>query len=53
MATAKVAIAPMKAAQVPGPGADFQVVEREIPKPAQGTCASRCRRVVSATATCL
>jgi len=36
MATAKVAIPPMKAAQVPGPGADFQVVEREIPKPGAG-----------------
>lgn len=33
MATTKVAIAPMKVAQVPKPGADFQIVEREIPKP--------------------
>jgi D-arabinose 1-dehydrogenase-like Zn-dependent alcohol dehydrogenase len=33
MATAKVAIAPMKVAQVPKAGADFQIVEREIPTP--------------------
>ncbi len=33
MATTKFAIAPMKAAQVPKPGADFQIVEREIPNP--------------------
>jgi D-arabinose 1-dehydrogenase-like Zn-dependent alcohol dehydrogenase len=26
----------MKTAQVPGPGADFQIVEREIPQPAPG-----------------
>jgi D-arabinose 1-dehydrogenase-like Zn-dependent alcohol dehydrogenase len=26
----------MKAAQVPGPGADFQIVEREIPEPGAG-----------------
>ncbi len=36
MATTKVAIAPMKAAQVPEPGADFQIVEREIPTPGAG-----------------
>lgn len=36
MATTRVAIAPMKAAQIPKPGADFQIVEREIPKPAAG-----------------
>ena len=36
MATTKVAIAPMKVAQVPKPGADFQMVEREIPKPGVG-----------------
>ena len=36
MATSKVAIAPMKAAQVPKPGADFQIVEREIPNPRAG-----------------
>ena len=36
MATTKVAIAPMKAAQVPKGGADFQIVEREIPKPGVG-----------------
>jgi D-arabinose 1-dehydrogenase-like Zn-dependent alcohol dehydrogenase len=33
MATARNAIAPMKAAQIPRPGADFEIVEREIPKP--------------------
>lgn len=33
MATTKVGIAPMKAAQVPKPGANFEIVEREIPKP--------------------
>ncbi len=36
MATTKVAIGPMKAAQIPKPGADFQIVEREIPKPGVG-----------------
>jgi D-arabinose 1-dehydrogenase-like Zn-dependent alcohol dehydrogenase len=36
MATTKVAIAPMKAAQVPKPGADFEIVERETPKPGAG-----------------
>jgi len=33
MATARVAIAPMRVAQVPNAGGDFQIVEREIPKP--------------------
>jgi D-arabinose 1-dehydrogenase-like Zn-dependent alcohol dehydrogenase len=36
MATTKAGIAPMKAAQVPKPGANFEVVEREIPKPGPG-----------------
>ena len=36
MATAKTAIAPMKAAQIPKPGADFEIVEREIPNPTAG-----------------
>jgi D-arabinose 1-dehydrogenase-like Zn-dependent alcohol dehydrogenase len=36
MATTRVAVGPMKVAQVPGPGADFQIVEREIPKPGVG-----------------
>jgi D-arabinose 1-dehydrogenase-like Zn-dependent alcohol dehydrogenase len=36
MATSKVAIAPMKAAQIPKPGADFEIVEREVPKPGAG-----------------
>ena len=34
--TTKLAAAPMKAAQIPGPGEDFQIVEREIPNPAAG-----------------
>jgi D-arabinose 1-dehydrogenase-like Zn-dependent alcohol dehydrogenase len=29
-------MAPMKVAQVPKPGADFEIVEREIPKPRRG-----------------
>ena len=36
MSTTRVAIAPMKAAQIPKPGADFEIVEREIPKPSAG-----------------
>lgn len=36
MATTKVATAPMKVAQVPNPGGDFQIVEREIPTPDAG-----------------
>ena len=36
MATTKVAIAPMKVAQVPKGGADFQIVEREVPSPGPG-----------------
>src|SRR6202041_953543 len=36
MATTRIAIAPMKAAQIPRPGADFEIVEREIPKPGVG-----------------
>ena len=36
MATTKVGMAPMKAAQIPKPGADFEIVEREIPKPGAG-----------------
>jgi D-arabinose 1-dehydrogenase-like Zn-dependent alcohol dehydrogenase len=36
MATTSTAIAPMKVAQVPKAGADFQIVEREIPKPGAG-----------------
>ena len=36
MATTKVAIAPMKAAQIPKPGGDFEIVERDIPKPGAG-----------------
>jgi D-arabinose 1-dehydrogenase-like Zn-dependent alcohol dehydrogenase len=36
MATTRVAKAPMKVAQVPKPGADFEIVEREIPTPGRG-----------------
>jgi D-arabinose 1-dehydrogenase-like Zn-dependent alcohol dehydrogenase len=36
MATPRVGIVPMKAAQIPRPGADFEIVEREIPKPGAG-----------------
>ena len=36
MATTKVGIAPMKAVQVPKAGADFEIVEREIPQPGPG-----------------
>ena len=36
MATTKVGVAPMKAAQVAKPGADFEIVEREIPKAGAG-----------------
>lgn len=36
MATTKVAIAPMRVAQVPEAGADFEIVEREVPKPEAG-----------------
>jgi D-arabinose 1-dehydrogenase-like Zn-dependent alcohol dehydrogenase len=36
MATIKIAIAPMKVAQISKPGADFEVVERGIPKPGAG-----------------
>ena len=36
MATMKAAIAPMKVAQIPKAGGDFQIVEREIPKPGRG-----------------
>ena len=36
MATTKVGLAPMKAVQIPKPGGDFEIVEREIPKPQAG-----------------
>jgi len=36
MATTRVAVAPMTVAQVPKAGADFEIVEREIPKPGAG-----------------
>jgi D-arabinose 1-dehydrogenase-like Zn-dependent alcohol dehydrogenase len=36
MATTTIGFAPMKAAQIPKAGADFEIVEREIPKPGAG-----------------
>ena len=36
MPATKTAIAPMKVAQVPKPGGDFEIVEREIPHPDAG-----------------
>ena len=36
MTTTAGAAATMKVAQVPKPGADFQIVEREIPEPGAG-----------------
>src|SRR5881398_2803688 len=36
MATTRIAVAPVKVAQIPNAGADFQIVEREIPKPGVG-----------------
>jgi NADPH:quinone reductase-like Zn-dependent oxidoreductase len=36
MATTRFAVAPVEAAQIPKPGADFQIVEREIPKSGAG-----------------
>ena len=36
MATTTIAVATMKVAQIPKPGAGFQIVEREIPKPGAG-----------------
>jgi D-arabinose 1-dehydrogenase-like Zn-dependent alcohol dehydrogenase len=36
MATLRVAVPQMKTAQIPKPGADFQIIEREIPKAGAG-----------------
>ena len=36
MATTKVAVTPMKVAVIPQPGADFQIVDRDIPQPGAG-----------------
>src|SRR5882672_6428964 len=36
MATAKPAVATMKVVQVPKPGGDFEITEREIPRPGPG-----------------
>jgi len=39
MPIATVSVATMKTARVPGPGAEFQIVEREIPAPGPDRCA--------------
>lgn len=49
MAKTKIATAPMKVAQIPNPGADFQIVEREIPTPDAGQVRIKVQAVVSAT----
>ena len=36
MATTRIADAPMKVAQISKPGADFEIVERAIPRPGTG-----------------
>src|ERR1700692_2199797 len=36
MASSKVGIAPMKVAQIPKAGAEFEIVERDIPRPEAG-----------------
>src|ERR1043165_2183871 len=36
MATTKIKAETMKVAEVPAPGADFQIVEREVPNPSAG-----------------
>src|ERR1700737_1537496 len=36
MPATKLATAPMKVAQIPSPGADFQIIERETPNPGVG-----------------
>jgi D-arabinose 1-dehydrogenase-like Zn-dependent alcohol dehydrogenase len=48
MATTRVGLAPMKAAQISNPGGDFELVEREIPKPG----ASEVRIKVQACGVC-
>ncbi|HTR37587.1 MAG TPA: alcohol dehydrogenase [Bryobacteraceae bacterium] len=36
MATTKIGIAPMRAAQISKPGGDFEIVQRDVPKPNAG-----------------
>ena len=36
MATTKVALEPMKVVQIPKPGGEFEIVEREVPQPGAG-----------------
>jgi D-arabinose 1-dehydrogenase-like Zn-dependent alcohol dehydrogenase len=36
MATTRIAITPMRVAQISKPGADFEIVEREVPRPDRG-----------------
>jgi hypothetical protein len=45
-----VMTAMMRVAQVPDARADFEFIEREIPKPAAAKCVSRCRPAAFATA---
>jgi hypothetical protein len=47
----RVAMAKMKVAQVPKLGADFEIVEREIPNPGVGTFESVCRLAAFVIAT--
>ena len=51
MATTRVEAGTMKVAQISKPGGDFEIVEREIPKPGAGKCSSKCRPVAFATVT--
>jgi hypothetical protein len=56
MATLRVApkaeVAPMKAAQISKPGAEFEIVERQIPEPEAGRCALKSTPVASAIVMC-
>ena len=36
MATTRIAVVPMKVAQISKPGGEFEIVEREIPNPSTG-----------------
>ena len=36
MTTTRVAVKPMKVAQITKAGADFEIVEREVPSPGEG-----------------
>ena len=51
MATTTIAVGTMKLAAVPKPGADFQIVEREIPEPGPGSVRIKVQACASATVT--